>query len=81
VCSARGRGYLHIWYLYVQAALQLLQVLNASQNLPIYWFVGSQFKNTAKKYLRWSKESGRESHSPDTEEGKQTENIVVDEKC
>ena len=28
------------------------QVLNSSQNLPIYWSVGSGYKNTANKYFR-----------------------------
>ena len=93
-CNNKGLGYYHIWYLYVQVTLQLLQVLgkenktdghvifchsaksspnilpergqlsgynklffpqvlNSSQNLLIYWFVGSGFKTTAKKYLRY----------------------------
>ena len=93
-CNNKGLGYYHIWYLYVQVTLQLLQVLgkenktdghvifchsaksspnilpergrlswynklffpqvlNSSQNLLIYWFVGSGFKTTAMKYLRY----------------------------
>jgi len=51
-CTDKGKGYYHIWYLYVQAALQLLQVLNSSQNLPIYWNVGSGFKNTLTKQIK-----------------------------
>ena len=29
------------------------QVLNSSQNIIIYWCVGTGFKTTAKKYFRW----------------------------
>ena len=26
LCTSKGRGYYHIWYIYMQAALQLVQV-------------------------------------------------------
>jgi len=51
-CTEKGKGFFLIWYLYVQAALQLLQVLNSSQNFPIYWSVGTGFKNTFKKQIK-----------------------------
>ena len=50
-CHDTNQGYLKIWYLYILSIVQLLQVVNASLNLPIYWFVGTTFKETLRKYL------------------------------
>ena len=50
-CHDTNRGYLKIWYLYVLSTVQLLQVVNASLNLPIYWCVGTTFKAALSKYL------------------------------
>ena len=50
-CHDANKGYMKIWYLYVQSTVQLLQLINASLNLPIYWCVGTSFKATLRKYL------------------------------
>ena len=39
------QGITPIWYLYAMASVQLLQVVNTSLNLPIYWLVGN-FRET-----------------------------------
>jgi len=48
-CQEKGAGYLKIWYLYLLNVVNLLQLMNASLNLPIYWFVGSAFRETLVK--------------------------------
>ena len=58
-CHDTNQGYLKIWYLYILSIVQLLQVVNASLNLPIYWFVGTTFKATLTKYLLLCKPSFR----------------------
>ena len=50
-CHDSNKGFLKIWYLYILSTVQLLQVVNASLNLPIYWCVGTSFKETLCKYL------------------------------
>ena len=35
-----------LWYMFVTAAVQLLMVINASFNLPIYLFAGQHFRDT-----------------------------------
>ena len=50
-CHDTNQGYLKIWYLYVLSTIQLLQVVNASLNLPIYWFVGTTFKAALSKNI------------------------------
>jgi len=49
ICQEKNEGYLKIWYLYLLTVVNLLQVMNASLNLPIYWFVGSSFRETLLK--------------------------------
>merc|ERR1712106_720264 len=50
-CHETNQGYLKIWYLYILSTVQFLQVLNASLNLPIYWFFGTSFKPALLKHL------------------------------
>ena len=54
-CHDNNKGYLKIWYLYILSLINLLMVVNASLNLPIYWCVGTTFKATLSKYLQMCK--------------------------
>ena len=40
-----------LWYMFVTAAVQLLMVINASFNLPIYLFAGQHFRDTLSEML------------------------------
>eukprot|EP00092_Neocalanus_flemingeri_P018501 GFUD01020026.1.p1 GENE.GFUD01020026.1~~GFUD01020026.1.p1 ORF type:complete len:416 (-),score=82.55 GFUD01020026.1:407-1654(-) len=50
-CHDTKQGYLKIWYLYILSTIQLLQVVNASLNFPIYWILGATYKATFSKNL------------------------------
>ena len=43
-CRDRGMDNTPLWYMFVTAAVQLLMVINASFNLPIYLFAGQHFR-------------------------------------
>ena len=45
-CQDRGMDNTPLWNMYVTAAVQLLMVVNASFNLPIYLFAGQHFRQT-----------------------------------
>jgi len=45
-CRDIGRDNTPLWYMYFTAAVQLLMVVNASFNLPIYFFAGQHFRET-----------------------------------
>ena len=51
-CHDNNKGFLKIWYLYILSLINLLMVVNASLNLPIYWCVGTAFKAALSKYLQ-----------------------------
>ena len=61
-CHETNKGYLKIWYLYILSTVQLLQVVNASLNLPIYWCVGTTFKAALTKYLLMCKVNFNSNH-------------------
>ena len=50
-CRDRGMGHTPLWYMFVTAAVQLLMVINASFNLPIYLFAGQHFRETLSEML------------------------------
>jgi len=85
-CAERGRGFLTIWYLYVQAALQLLQVMDSSQNLPIYLCVSSSFKKVLTAHMTsWvdclrGKKEGNISNSTTSLEGMKKRSISSPER-
>eukprot|EP00092_Neocalanus_flemingeri_P095536 GFUD01121553.1.p1 GENE.GFUD01121553.1~~GFUD01121553.1.p1 ORF type:complete len:347 (+),score=65.60 GFUD01121553.1:153-1193(+) len=56
-CHDTNQGYLKIWYLYILSIIQLLQVVNASLNLPIYWILGTTCEATVSKNMLMCKPS------------------------
>ena len=42
-----------IWFMYVTNGVQLLMVVNASVNLPIYFFAGKSFREVTIKLVRY----------------------------
>ena len=51
-----------LWYMFVTAAVQLLMVINASFNLPIYFFAGQHFRDALSDTLSCRFETGKCSH-------------------
>ncbi|XP_023337024.1 uncharacterized protein LOC111708020 [Eurytemora carolleeae] len=43
-CKLQGMGYVKLWYLYIIVATNLMLVLNATVNLPIYLSGGKSFR-------------------------------------
>jgi hypothetical protein len=46
--KCRDKGYLGIpvWFLYLPAIVRFLQVVNAAVNFPIYFLMGTAFRNS-----------------------------------
>jgi len=51
-CREKGQDKTPLWFMYVTAAVQLLMVVNASLNLPIYFFAGKSFRETSLDLIR-----------------------------
>eukprot|EP00092_Neocalanus_flemingeri_P014437 GFUD01015576.1.p1 GENE.GFUD01015576.1~~GFUD01015576.1.p1 ORF type:complete len:498 (+),score=105.88 GFUD01015576.1:152-1645(+) len=51
-CREKGQDKTPLWFMYVTAAVQLLMVVNASLNLPIYFFAGKSFRETSMQLIR-----------------------------
>ena len=62
-CHDNNKGYLKIWYLYILSLINLLMVVNASLNLPIYWCVGTSFKTVLSKYFKMCKINKQSSNT------------------
>ena len=65
-CHDNNKGYLKIWYLYILSLINLLMVVNASLNLPIYWCVGTTFKTAFSNYFKVCKISKHCSNTDKT---------------
>jgi len=52
-CREKGRDKTPIWFMYITNAVQLLMVVNASVNLPIFFFAGKTFREVTINLLRW----------------------------
>jgi len=52
-CRDKGRDKTPIWFMYITNAVQLLMVVNASVNLPIFFFAGKTFREVTINLLRW----------------------------
>jgi len=51
-CRDKGRDKTPIWFMYITNAVQLLMVVNASVNLPIFFFAGKTFREVTINILR-----------------------------
>jgi len=51
-CREKGRDKTPIWFMYITNAVQLLMVVNASVNLPIFFFAGKTFREVTINLLR-----------------------------
>ena len=57
--DCRDRGFLAIpvWFLYIPPIVRFLQILNAALNFPIYYIMGTAFRNSLHSLI--SKLKGR----------------------
>merc|ERR1711892_396659 len=51
-CREKGQDKTPLWFMYVTAAVQLLMVVNASLNLPIYFFAGKSFRESSLELVK-----------------------------
>ena len=45
-----------IWFLYITPFVKFLQILNAAINFPIYYFMGTSFRNAFHAMIRYEKD-------------------------
>jgi len=50
-CRDKGKANTPLWFMFVTLAVQLLMVVNASFNLPIYFFAGQHFRDALYQLL------------------------------
>ena len=65
--TADLQGFTPIWFIYIMASVQLLQLFNASINFPIYWFVGNFRETFLKIFCRFHCTSFKSSFSSATD--------------